>query len=82
LQDGLLLDTETFYTIAQQEILAGLGKVGSSSTSSATSYNGRLYGWRKTDVSHVSATTTGMHGFEMPQGIEVKEEMAPTCIAL
>jgi hypothetical protein len=31
LQDGLLLDTETFYTIAQQEILAGLGKVGSSS---------------------------------------------------
>ncbi|KAF6262827.1 HAD-like domain-containing protein [Scenedesmus sp. NREL 46B-D3] len=24
--DGLLLDTETFYTIAQQEILAGLGK--------------------------------------------------------
>eukprot|EP00882_Tetradesmus_deserticola_P032586 GHRQ01037067.1.p1 GENE.GHRQ01037067.1~~GHRQ01037067.1.p1 ORF type:complete len:127 (+),score=29.98 GHRQ01037067.1:196-576(+) len=35
--DGLLLDTETFYTIAQQEILAGLGKVSSSSTSSSSS---------------------------------------------
>jgi hypothetical protein len=32
LQDGLLLDTETFYTLAQQEILAGLGKVRNSSS--------------------------------------------------
>jgi hypothetical protein len=76
-QDGLLLDTETFYTIAQQEILAGLGKVGSSSSSSSRR---RMRSRSKPLVTHVLFRRCRALWESLTRSLQQQQQLQQRCI--
>lgn len=68
--DGLLLDTETFYTVAQQQILAGLGKEFS------WDLKAKMMGKKALDAAQVLIDELQLHGqLSAQQFLQQREEI-------
>ncbi|XP_010913660.1 (DL)-glycerol-3-phosphatase 2 [Elaeis guineensis] len=76
--DGLLLDTEPFYTVVQERILARFGKTFD------WSLKAKMMGKKAIESAHIFVESSGLTGLLTPEGFleereGMLEELFPTC---
>ncbi|XP_072970825.1 (DL)-glycerol-3-phosphatase 2 [Typha angustifolia] len=79
--DGLLLDTEPFYTVVQERILARFGKKFD------WSLKAKMMGKKAIESAHIFVEESGLDGLLTPEGFLAEregmlQELFPTCLPL